>query len=222
VNIRSAVLELSPADRPTNRAELLHVFCNFSLRAPQKRKTVSSRDPFGYTFHNSVRTSQQTHYVSATETNRLMLFGERNLLYPLGMRIIGSQRRFGRWEANQWVLETVWTFGSKSVGPRDGLDIWKQIIGSQRRFGRLEANNWVPETVWTLGSKSVGPTDGLDVGKQIIGSQRRFGRWEANNWVPETVWTLGSKSVGPRDGLDIGKQIIGSVGPFGPWEAKIS
>jgi hypothetical protein len=30
---------------------------------------------------NSVRTLQETHYVSATETNRLMLFGETVAVY---------------------------------------------------------------------------------------------------------------------------------------------
>jgi hypothetical protein len=34
---------------------------------------VECRD---FIYKNSVRTSQETHYVSATETNRLMLFGE--------------------------------------------------------------------------------------------------------------------------------------------------
>jgi hypothetical protein len=32
-------------------------------------------------YKNSVRTSQETHYVSATETNRLMLFGETVAVY---------------------------------------------------------------------------------------------------------------------------------------------
>jgi hypothetical protein len=32
-------------------------------------------------YKNSVRTSQETHYVSATETNRLMLFGETIAVY---------------------------------------------------------------------------------------------------------------------------------------------
>jgi hypothetical protein len=31
--------------------------------------------------YNSVRTSQETHYVSATKTNRLMLFGETVAVY---------------------------------------------------------------------------------------------------------------------------------------------
>jgi hypothetical protein len=30
---------------------------------------------------DTVRTSQETHYVSATETNRLMLFGETDIAY---------------------------------------------------------------------------------------------------------------------------------------------
>jgi hypothetical protein len=30
---------------------------------------------------DTVRTSQETHYVSATKTNRLMLFGERVAVY---------------------------------------------------------------------------------------------------------------------------------------------
>jgi hypothetical protein len=34
-----------------------------------------------YTFQNLVRTSQETHYVSATETNRLKLFGETVAVY---------------------------------------------------------------------------------------------------------------------------------------------
>jgi hypothetical protein len=32
-------------------------------------------------YKNSVRTSQETHYFSATETNRLMLFGETVAVY---------------------------------------------------------------------------------------------------------------------------------------------
>jgi hypothetical protein len=32
-------------------------------------------------YTNSVCTSQETHYVSATETNRLMLFGETVVVY---------------------------------------------------------------------------------------------------------------------------------------------
>jgi hypothetical protein len=32
-------------------------------------------------YKNSVRTSQETHYVSATETNRLMLFREISDVY---------------------------------------------------------------------------------------------------------------------------------------------
>jgi hypothetical protein len=32
-------------------------------------------------YKNSVRTAQETHYVSATETNRLMLFGETVTVY---------------------------------------------------------------------------------------------------------------------------------------------
>jgi hypothetical protein len=32
-------------------------------------------------YRNSVRTSQEAHYVSATETNRLMLFGETVAVY---------------------------------------------------------------------------------------------------------------------------------------------
>jgi hypothetical protein len=32
-------------------------------------------------YKNSDRTSQETHYVSATETNRLMLFGETVAVY---------------------------------------------------------------------------------------------------------------------------------------------
>jgi hypothetical protein len=32
-------------------------------------------------YKNSVRTSQETHYVSATETNRLMLFGKTGAVY---------------------------------------------------------------------------------------------------------------------------------------------
>jgi hypothetical protein len=32
-------------------------------------------------YKNSVRTSQETHYVSATETNRLMLFRETVAVY---------------------------------------------------------------------------------------------------------------------------------------------
>jgi hypothetical protein len=32
-------------------------------------------------YKEPVRTSQETHYVSATETNRLMLFGETVLVY---------------------------------------------------------------------------------------------------------------------------------------------
>jgi hypothetical protein len=34
-----------------------------------------------FIYKNSVRTSQETHYVSATETNRLMLFGETVAVY---------------------------------------------------------------------------------------------------------------------------------------------
>jgi hypothetical protein len=32
-------------------------------------------------YKNTVRTSQETHYVSATNTDRLMLFGETNAVY---------------------------------------------------------------------------------------------------------------------------------------------
>jgi hypothetical protein len=35
----------------------------------------------GFIYKNSVRTSQETHYVSATETNRLMLFSETVAVY---------------------------------------------------------------------------------------------------------------------------------------------
>jgi hypothetical protein len=34
-----------------------------------------------YIYKNSVRTSQESHYVSATETNRLMLFKETIVVY---------------------------------------------------------------------------------------------------------------------------------------------
>jgi hypothetical protein len=34
-----------------------------------------------FIYKNSVRTSQETHYVSATETNRLMLFRETVAVY---------------------------------------------------------------------------------------------------------------------------------------------
>jgi hypothetical protein len=34
-----------------------------------------------FIYKNSVRTSQETHYVSATETNWLMLFGETVAVY---------------------------------------------------------------------------------------------------------------------------------------------
>jgi hypothetical protein len=34
-----------------------------------------------FIYKNSVRTSQETHYVSATETSRLMLFGETVAVY---------------------------------------------------------------------------------------------------------------------------------------------
>jgi hypothetical protein len=33
------------------------------------------------TYKNPVRTSQETHYVSATKPNRLMLFGETDAVY---------------------------------------------------------------------------------------------------------------------------------------------
>jgi hypothetical protein len=35
----------------------------------------------GFILNNSVRTSQETHYFSATQTNRLMLFRERVAVY---------------------------------------------------------------------------------------------------------------------------------------------
>jgi hypothetical protein len=38
-------------------------------------------DFFGTVCRSSVRTSQETHYVSATEPNRLMLFGETVAVY---------------------------------------------------------------------------------------------------------------------------------------------
>jgi hypothetical protein len=36
---------------------------------------------FKMTYKHSVRTSQETHYISATKTNRLMLFGETVAVY---------------------------------------------------------------------------------------------------------------------------------------------
>jgi hypothetical protein len=36
---------------------------------------------------DTVRTSQETHYVSATETNRLMLFGETVAVYQVRVRV---------------------------------------------------------------------------------------------------------------------------------------
>jgi hypothetical protein len=32
-------------------------------------------------YKNVVRTSQETHYVSTTETNRLLMFGQKKLLF---------------------------------------------------------------------------------------------------------------------------------------------
>jgi hypothetical protein len=48
------------------------------------RKTAESFDRVGHnkiTYNNSVRTSQETHYVSTTKPNRLMLFGETIAVY---------------------------------------------------------------------------------------------------------------------------------------------
>jgi hypothetical protein len=42
---------------------------------------MHSVDRMQYIFVNPVRTSQDTHYISATKTNRLMLFGETVAVY---------------------------------------------------------------------------------------------------------------------------------------------
>jgi hypothetical protein len=45
--------------------------------------TLCGQNARDFVYKNSVRTSQETHYVSATETNRLMLFGEIIAVYCL-------------------------------------------------------------------------------------------------------------------------------------------
>jgi hypothetical protein len=67
----------------SNRTHNLHL--NISLKQPNRLMlfaetvTVYCENHMEHTY--TVRTSQETHYVSTTETNRLMLFGETFAVY---------------------------------------------------------------------------------------------------------------------------------------------
>jgi hypothetical protein len=67
-------------DSAQSRGGLLHI--TFSVKTMNVLRTSISPTPpkfeveHNYIYVNSVRTSQQTHHVSATEPNRLLLCGE--------------------------------------------------------------------------------------------------------------------------------------------------
>jgi hypothetical protein len=62
----------------TRRSLLLQTLAFLETVCKARFLIVNRRD---FTYKNSVRTSQETHYVSATKTNRLMLFGEIIAVY---------------------------------------------------------------------------------------------------------------------------------------------
>jgi translation initiation factor IF-1 len=61
--------------------EIIAVYCENYMEHINTLCGQNAETFYIYIYKNPVRTSQETHYVSATEPNRLMLFGETVAVY---------------------------------------------------------------------------------------------------------------------------------------------